>query len=308
MLNTPVLFLSFNRPETTARVFERIREIRPRRLYLASDGPRHNKAGEAEIVRHIRGELTGQIDWDCEVKTLFREENIGCALAVSGAISWFFEQEEEGIILEDDTLPDPTFFRFCEELLQRYRLDERIGVISGDNFQKGLRRGGASYYFSKFNHIWGWASWRRVWKKYSLALEDWPELRETAFLDGLSDQDSTFVRTWRKTFDRVHKGLIDTWDFSFVYSMWKAGYLTILPQVNLVSNIGFGAQGTHTTNASDPNANLPAQQISFPLIHPEVVERNSEADLYTQKVAFKPCLLARIRWRAKAILSRMVRR
>ena len=307
-MNSPVLLLIFNRPETTARVFQRIREARPPRLYLASDGPRAEKVGESETVLGLREELLSAIDWPCELQTLFRDDNLGCARAVSGAITWFFEHEEEGIILEDDTLPDPTFFRFCDELLARYRTDERIGMISGDNFQRGRLRGEASYYFSKFNHIWGWASWRRVWRNYDLALNEWPALRETSFVKDLSDGDAAFVRNWTRVFDQVHQGLIDTWDYSFVYSVWKCGYLTILPQVNLVSNIGFGALGTHTTNVDDPNAALPVYSMEFPLTHPQVVNRHSEADLFTQRVAFRPGMVARIKWRLKALISKVARK
>ena len=156
-LETPVLFLVFNRPDTTAQVFEAIRQAKPPRLYVASDGAREDKEGELEKVKQVR-EIVSQVDWNCEVKTLFRDKNLGCKIAVSSAIDWFFEQEEMGIILEDDCLPHPTFFRFCQELLERYRDDERIGMISGNNFQFGRKCTDYSYYFSMYSHIWGWAS------------------------------------------------------------------------------------------------------------------------------------------------------
>ena len=162
-LNTAVLFLVFNRLDTTKQVFETIRQAKPQRLYIAADGARASRVGEAAQVQAVRDYVTSHVDWECEVKTLFREQNLGCKYAVSSAIAWFFENEEMGIILEDDCLPDPTFFNFCQELLARYRHDQRIGVISGDNFQFGHRRNDDSYYFSKYVHIWGWATWRDRW-------------------------------------------------------------------------------------------------------------------------------------------------
>lgn len=156
-LKTAVLFLVFNRPETTKTVFEAIRKAKPKRLYIAADGPRKHREGENEKVSSVR-QIVTYVDWPCDVKTLFRDENLGCKSAVSGAITWFFNHEEEGIILEDDCLPHPDFFPFCESLLKRYANDERIWVITGNNFQNGIQRGEASYYFSRYNHVWGWAS------------------------------------------------------------------------------------------------------------------------------------------------------
>jgi GT2 family glycosyltransferase len=164
-LETAILILLFNRPETTIRVFDKISQIKPQRLYIASDGPRKNFDGEKEKVKKVR-EIATRVDWPCEVKTLFRNENLGCKKGVSSAITWFFEQEEQGIILEDDCVPNLDFFTFCESLLDRYAEDERVSVITGNNFQNNKWRGDASYYFSKYNHCWGWASWRRSWKDY----------------------------------------------------------------------------------------------------------------------------------------------
>ena len=171
--NTPILFLIFNRPDTTFKVFEEIRKIKPAKLYIAADGPRPNVIGEEEKCTASRN-IIKQVDWDCDVKTLFREKNLGCKIAVSSAISWFFENVEEGIILEDDTFPTQSFFWFCQELLDFYRNDSRIMHISGNNFQLGKIRGEGSYYFSKYNHIWGWATWKRAWRFYDVSLNTFP--------------------------------------------------------------------------------------------------------------------------------------
>ena len=177
-LETAILILLFNRPETTIRVFDKISQIKPQRLYIASDGPRKNIDGEKEKVKKVR-EIATRVDWPCEVKTLFRNENLGCKKGVSSAITWFFEQEEQGIILEDDCVPNLDFFTFCESLLDRYAEDERVSVITGNNFQNNKWRGDASYYFSKYNHCWGWASWRRSWKDYQGDIKFWPKWKKS---------------------------------------------------------------------------------------------------------------------------------
>ena len=169
--NTSILFLIFNRPEETKRVFESIKEAKPSKLYLASDGPRSHVIDEEKIVSEVKLNVLNAIDWDCEVKTLFREKNLGCKIAVSEAISWFFDHEDQGIILEDDCLPSQSFYRFCEELLNIYKNDLRIWHISGDNFQNGIARSEESYYYSKFSHVWGWATWKDRWQHYDVMMK-----------------------------------------------------------------------------------------------------------------------------------------
>lgn len=277
-LNTAVLFLVFNRPDTTARVFDAIRQVKPPRLYIAADGPRADREGEAEKVAKVR-EIATAVDWPCEVKTLFREKNLGCKHAVSGAITWFFEQEEQGIILEDDCLPHQDFFSFCEDLLNRYSLDERVFVITGDNFQNGKKRGDGSYYFSRYNHVWGWASWRRAWKYYDGVLDFWPELKQSHdWLDKFTD--AVERNHWQKIFDRMYAKQIDTWDYPWTASVWFQGGLTATPNVNLVSNIGFGLDSTHTAAVDSPLSAMATSPLGE-IIHPEQVVQDIQADRYT---------------------------
>lgn len=276
-LNTAVLFLVFNRPDTTGRVFEAIRQAKPPRLYVAADGPRTGRPGEVEKVAEVRRIATA-VDWPCEVKTLFREENLGCKRAVSSAITWFFEQEEQGIILEDDCLPHPDFFVFCETLLNRYADDERVWMVTGDNFQNGRRRGEATYYFSKYNHIWGWASWRRAWDRYSVDLPFWPEWRDSGYWLA-TVPDRVERRYWEKIFDSVYEGNIDTWDYQWTACTWRNGGLTATPNVNLISNIGFNAEATHTASTGSPLANMPTASLGE-ITHPLLVERDVDADRY----------------------------
>jgi len=278
LLQTPVLFLVFNRPDTTEKVFDAIRAAKPTRLYVASDGARANQPGEAEIVNKVR-DISTSVDWPCEVKTLFQKENLGCKKAVSKGITWFFEQEKQGIILEDDCLPHPDFFVFCENLLEHYADNEHVWAITGDNFQKGQERGEGSYYFSRYNHVWGWASWRRAWQKADMEIRFWPEWKKSSAWQ-IFWEDVVARRYWETIFNRVHRGEIDTWDYPWTASVWYFGGLTATPNVNLVSNIGFGEDSTHTDSAQSPFANMPTGNLEH-IKHPTSIQRNLDADNYT---------------------------
>lgn len=300
-LSTAVLFLVFNRTDVTKQVFEAIRQAKPPRLYIASDGARDNKSGEAEKVAEVRRIVTF-VDWPCEVKTLFQDKNLGCKMGVSTGINWFFEHEEMGIILEDDCLPDPSFFRFCEELLIRYRDDERIAMISGDNFQFGRKRGDSSYYFSRYNHIWGWASWRRAWQHYDVKAKSWPEMHEGKWLKTIIN-DSIEQRYWTKVMQAVYEGQIDTWDYQWGLACWCQGMISIMPQVNLISNIGFGSDATHTQSENIYSA-LSVESITFPLDHPKIILPHSEADAFTAKEMFSMSQISRIWKKIKFLIKK----
>lgn len=292
-LTTPVAFIIFNRPDTTERVFAEIAKAKPPKLLVIGDGARVNRPEEAEKVAAARA-IIQRVDWECEVLTNFSEVNLGCKRRVSSGIDWVFEQVAEAIILEDDCLPDPSFFRFCQELLERYRHDQRIGLISGDNFQFGRRRNDDSYYFSKYVHIWGWATWRDRWAgSYDVTMAKWPRIRDEAWLTDIvgNAHEADF---WRKIFERVHRGEIDTWDYQWVFANWVEGRTTILPAVNLISNIGFDANATHTTGDSEL-ANLATHPIGFPLKHPVGIFRNMQADIFSEKKCFRVPFVKRVR-------------
>lgn len=282
-LNTAVLFLVFNRPDVTEQVFEAIRKARPPRLYVAADGPRAAREGEAERCAEVRRIATA-VDWPCELKTLFREKNLGCKHAVSRGINWFFEHEEQGIILEDDCLPNQCFFHFCQDLLNRYATDERVWVITGDNFQNGIKRGEASYYFSRYNHVWGWASWRRAWTKADMELRFWPEWKISQDWKSFWS-DLVTRRYWEKIFDQMYRGEIDTWDYPWTASVWHHGGLTATPNVNLVTNIGFGEHATHTLSSDSPLSGISTHTLST-LTHPNMVQHEIAADLYVFDYVF----------------------
>jgi hypothetical protein len=285
-LRTPVAFLIFNRPETTARVFAEIARARPPKLLVVADGPRAARPAEAEACRATRA-VVERVDWDCEVLTNYADENLGCRRRVSTGLEWIFREVEEAIILEDDCLPHPSFFPFCEELLERYRADERVMMISGDNFQRGRRRTSFSYYFSRYTHIWGWASWRRAWQHYDLEIKHWEALRrETLWLRDILG-DETAARYWQTIFDQVFDGHATTWDYQWLFACWAQNGLSITPEINLISNIGFGANSTHTATPDETVANLPAGEMLFPLRHPPFVVRAREADDFESEFVFK---------------------
>ena len=282
-LVVPVLFLIFNRPDTTQQVFNEIRRAKPISFFIAADGPREGKEGEAERCQAARNVIK-QIDWDCEVHKLFGDRNLGCKIAVSSAIDWFFDEVEEGIILEDDCVPHPTFFRFCQELLEKYRDDERVAVISGDNFLFDRKRTSYSYHFSLYNHCWGWATWRRAWLYYDGNIRLWPEVKNGNWLkDILARLDA--VRYWSNIFQRVYENEIDSWAYPWIFSCWVQSGLTIIPSVNLVSNIGYGPQATHTKGSSR-SANMAVTAMDFPLRHPPFVVTDTKADDFVERAHF----------------------
>jgi hypothetical protein len=307
-LNTPVALIIFNRPDTTQKVFDEIAKARPPKLLVVGDGARSNRPGEAERVAAARA-IIQQVNWPCEVLCNFSDRNLGCKARVSSGLDWVFEQVPEAIILEDDCLPDPSFFRFCEELLEKYREDRRVGMISGDNFQFGRKYNEDSYYFSKYIHIWGWATWRDRWVgTYDVNLSSWPHVRDSGGLAKLIENKKE-AAVWTHIFNEVHLGKIDTWDHQWAYANWVNGRCGILPTVNLISNIGFGADATHTVRTSHL-ASLPRYTVDFPLLHPREFRTNDLADAFTRDSwLMRPLwlkIVVRISGETRGLLARLL--
>ncbi len=276
-VQSPILFLIFNRPDTTIQVFEQIKRAQPSRLYIAADGPRSTRETDTYLCEQTRAILRS-IDWDCEVRTLFRDENLGCKEAVSSAITWFFDQEEEGIILEDDCLPADDFFRFCDILLEKYRYDTRIRYISGCNLQQGQVYGRASYYFSHLPNAWGWASWKRVWNDYDKDLIAYQSADiYSQFLKIFNEP--LLAEAWTQIFIDLKANKIDTWDYQLSIINFFNNGLAITPNVNMIKNIGFGENATHTFNSNDINANMSIGNIGE-IIHPQYIIPERDADFY----------------------------
>ncbi len=281
-LNRPVVFIIFNRPQTTQKVFEVIRQVQPPKLFVIADGVRSQYPEDVEKCRVTRA-IIEQVDWDCEVFKNYSQVNLGCRQRVSSGLDWVFEQVEAAIILEDDCLPHPSFFRFCQELLEKYRDVEKIGVISGNNFQFGQKRSLNSYYFSNYNHLWGWATWRRAWQQYDNKMQQWPQFQQQNLLSQILPTPEA-VNYWATRFQANYNGF-NSWGYGWTFACWLHQKLTIIPEVNLVSNIGFGADATHTQTI-DFVANLPTAEITFPLKHPETITRHIAADYFTEHLLF----------------------
>jgi len=281
---SPVLFIVFNRPDVTAKVFDAIRAARPAKLYVSADGPRRNRPDEDTRCREVR-EIASKVDWPCELRTKFNDDNLGCKEGVVGGLNWFFEHEEEGIILEDDCVPTPDFFRFCDTLLSRYRHDSRVRLISGTNLQHGQRRGDASYYFSRLSHIWGWASWRRTWRDYNKNLSQFSaDEIESAILDCFPEP--LIAAKWKEIAIALQLNKIDTWDYQLAIAGLLSGSVSAIPNTNLISNIGFGANATHTLDAGSRNANLQVGTLEAEITHPRHFVPTLAADMYTLNTDF----------------------
>ncbi|HIK10508.1 MAG TPA: class I SAM-dependent methyltransferase [Oscillatoriaceae cyanobacterium M33_DOE_052] len=291
-IRTPVVLIIFKRPDTTEKLLNVIRQVQPPKLLVIADGPRPEKRGEAEKCAATRA-IVHQVDWNCEIITNYSDINLGCRERIATGITWAFNLVEEAIILEDDCVPHPTFFRFCEELLERYRHDNRIISISGNNFQFGRQRTEYSYYFSRYIHNWGWASWRRAWQHYDDRMSLWPEINQGNWLKDLLINE-TAVKYWTKIFNDNHNEFIkDSWAYRFVFAAWLQNGINILPNVNLVSNIGFRPDAVHTRDETHKSANIPVKEMEFPLKHPQFILSDREADEYTEKTIFSGYMLAR---------------
>lgn len=268
MLETPVLFLTFNRPDTTIRVFEAIKKAQPKRLYLACDGPRPNNTNDVRKCDEVKEVLSG-VDWECDVKMLFREKNLGCMTACTEAISWFFENEEYGIILEDDCLPAQSFFSYCEAVLKKYKDDSRIVHVNGNNYNTSkVTKTDYSYHFTFFPQVWGWATWRRAWKNFQTTMPLFKDFDDPQFFRhiGLTDRDYAKIRLrWLKVYEQQ---VNNVWDYQWHFINMLEGNLVVSPVKNQISNLGFNEGSTHSPHVNLLKADLPRHEMSLPIVHP----------------------------------------
>ncbi len=297
-LDTAVTLILFNRPDLTRRVFEEISKAKPRKLFLIADGPRPNAAGEPEKCAAARA-VVDQVDWDCEVFKNYSKVNLGCGHRVATGITWVFEHVEEAIILEDDCLPEPTFFQFCSELLEKYRDNERVMVVSGNNYSPRLKRTSDSYAFRQISGVsfWGWATWRRAWQYHDIKAKIWSDLSRSKWLENLQGC-SEAARFWRIIFDRAYAtaGNNGTWDYQWALAIWAQNGLVISPVNNLVSNIGCREDATHCKSEKNWRADFPTVAMQFPLRHPPSVKLNRRADLLRVRKDFRSRKRPLYRW------------
>jgi len=292
-MKTPVALLIFKRPETTEKVFEAIRQAKPPKLLVVADGPRVDKPGEAEQCAAARA-IIDRVDWDCEVLKNYSDVNLGCGLRPATGITWVFEQVEEAIIFEDDCLPHPTFFQFCEELLSKYQDDERVMAIAGTSLVGEWRSPLQSYYFSQFGGNWGWASWRRAWKFFDYNIKLFPQLLEAQFLENYLREPKYYLY-WKKLFQEIYESPDRScWDYQWLLACWMQNGLKICPEVNLITNIGFGANATHTFS-DNPLANVQTKEINLPLKHPQFMIQDFQADHLIQEKFFNVGFMSKLK-------------
>ena len=280
-MTAPVLLIVFNRPETTSRVLEAIRRAEPGKLFVAADGPRAGNAADEELCSRTIETVRRGISWTCDVHYQIRKDNLGCGKGPAAAISWFFENVEEGIILEDDCVPSDAFFPFCTDLLARYRNEPRVAHIGGFNCQFGRRRGSASYYFSRIFHCWGWASWKRAWSGFDFEMKDYQAFLAARALESLFPR--RVVRDfWKENFEEAARGDGSIWDYQWVYKNFKEGSLAIVPNWNMVENIGFGQAATHTAVKKNRMPRV-AEGNPCELVHPLFMIPDQLADEFTYR-------------------------
>lgn len=285
----PVIFIIFNRLDTAKQVFEAIKAARPKTLLVIADAPRPDRPGEADKCEATRA-IIHEVDWECDVHTNFSSVNMGLCQRISSGITWAFEIVDKAIILEDDCVPDPSFFHFCADILERYEADERVMMISGNNHLFGRTGTADSYYFSRYPHVWGWATWRRAWEKYDPDMLRWPEIRDRQLFD----------QYFTKRRDRYHcegmlqlvydryGGMANTWAWRWFYSTWANSGLCAHPARNLVRNIGFQTDATHTNTKYDSvYGGLEAEELDWPLVHPANVLASSDTDDLEARLRFK---------------------
>jgi hypothetical protein len=297
---TPVLLLAFNRPETTSLVFERIREVQPVRLLISIDGPRADVKTDLANCLAVR-EIVSRVDWECNVSTRVAKTNSGCRYGPASGIDWAFGQVDEVIILEDDCLPDPSFFPYCAELLHRYSDTPLVRTIGGHRWEAPDLREGASYYYSRYPSTWGWATWADRWRGFDVDMQEWRTLRSESWLNNLL-RDERYVNYWHRTFDGMIQGL-DAWDYAWLFACWRKGGLSIRPNVNLVTNLGFGPAATHTFQAEHP-ASRQATNIDLPLRHPHTIESDAKVEELLEWVNYSGVVTRQVLEGAKRISER----
>lgn len=281
-MNTPVAIFIYKRTQNLTLIFASLKKIKPKTLYLIADGPKD--ASEIAQVENTRKNLELLIDWPCQVHKNYSNTNLGLKKRFNSGINWVFNQEDQAIFLEDDCIPDPSFFRFCDELLEKYKDDERVFSISGNNFQFGKEKSKESYYFSKYPHIWGWATWKRSWEKYDSEMSDWHSRRQTNWLREVTD-GFIISKFWKYIFDRLSSGKINTWDYQLTYASFKSRALNIIPSINLVTNVGYG---TDSTNIKSLNKTIgvPTVPMQFPLVHPTKMKVDAVSDQAIENLVY----------------------
>ena len=274
----PILIMVFNRPDLTKKTFERIMKYRPEKLYIGCDGPRPGNSEDKKLNNEVK-KIFKKINWKCKVFKSYSKKNLGIERRTVKSLKWFFSKEKKGIIFEDDCLAHPNFFKYCEIMLEKYKNNKKILMINGNNFQDGKIRGNSSYYFSKYFSTYGWAGWRRTMKNYDVNMNTWPSWKKSDdWRQVKSKMYNKECEYWTDIFDKTYKKIIKTWDYQFMFSLWKNNQVVVTPNSNLTSHIGLGV---NATNSRAKKPGVPLKEIKFPLKHPKKIMVNEKADRYS---------------------------
>ena len=286
-LDTPIVLIIFNRPDLTEKVFKEIRKLRPKRLLVIADGCRPDKQGEKEMCEASRALIDASVDWECEVLKNYSDVNLGSGRRIASGLDWAFSMVEEAIILEDDCLPHPSFFSFCQGLLKRYKDDERIMMISGTNYFGSWIPNNQSYHFSHFAGNWGCATWRRAWRYFDFDFEGLSQAIDANFTRNIF-QENGHCLYWEELFQESQKDKdhFNAWDYQWLFARWIQNGLGIVPNRNLISNLGFRLDATNTTDEESPLNALTIEAMQFPLVHPPFIVRDWQLDQMTQQTFF----------------------
>jgi hypothetical protein len=285
-MRAAVLVIIFNRPDLAQQAIEHLRPAKPMRVYVAGDGPRPDRVNEADLCASARKAAINAIDWPCEVYTNFQDRNLATRIHVSSAIDWFFEHEPEGLIMEDDCLADPSFFTFCDELLERYRDDCSVSSICGTSYLRSNLVYPYSYYPTQFPDIWGWATWRDRWQQMDLAMDHWPTWRKNGGLRTIRGRSPRFTSYWNKIFEKTRNAEINSWGYAWIATRWRLGGISLQPTHPLVTNAGYRSDATNTLDKTLPPYVRPTREIRFPLRHPPALEVSAKIDRHIWKFRY----------------------
>jgi hypothetical protein len=300
MTEVPVALIVFRRPDTTRRVLDAIQQARPSQLFVIADGPREGHPTDAEQCRATR-DVIAEVGWDCDVRRNYADENMGCQRRVATGLDWVFDQVDRAIILEDDCVPDPSFFPFCAEMLDRYESETQVMTVSGNNFQPE-RRTKYSYYFSRYMHCWGWATWRRAWKHFDPAMRHWPTVQDDGWLNEIFER-SRAVSYWTHILNQVYEKEVDSWAYVWQFDIWLRSGINILPEKNLVTNVGFGRNATNTTFSESERSEMTIHEMLPPYHHPPFIVRNRSADKYTEENYYSKGIVGEVKRKIKKYLN-----
>ncbi len=302
MFDVPILIIAFNRPKETEILINEILKIKPRIIYFAVNCPRESVIEDIEKVSQVKS-LNSRFSDYTQVKLLYSKKNSGARAGILSAIDWLFDNEDFGIIFEDDCIPDLSFFTYAQELLELYKNNQHIGMISGDNFSFNRLKIKNSYYFSKYFHIWGWATWRRAWKSYIRELPDTKEMQNVLNTLKMDVSEKEF---WMKSIVAAYQGKIDTWDLQWLYSNWFHNRIAVMPSVNLIKNIGFGEGATNTKDRNSPFGKMQVETLKFPLKHPKKIKINEYADYFSMRTFHNPPIYLKLKHRLFRILQNFI--